>query len=379
MTKESEVSEDMRQAFEATMRMTFLPDYYKELDAHGNYLHEGIKHEWQMWQAAWHVRDAEIAALTDDAIAMANEILRLNAEIAQLKLSREETEMLRQGEELRKEVCGDEGDEFTCGNGQQHRVKHNRCFYCEIAHLNEALESSQSAVHSVNERYLNLQLAGDAEIADELDILKGAIWTILDSHKGSVDVIVANTGVSGLANSVKLVVEALDIDLAERDSEIRQLVDAYDILCDSFNAAAKHCIREKGHQGPCRGYEPKVLGHCDTEHNNIPHVKSPECENWMPMTAETTETATPTDREKALAAAEEIKSWGGFTEERVADIILKHMQPDRELVEALRIALPMLQHSFTPKARCGQANTKCNACKLRNRAESVLSKREREK
>jgi hypothetical protein len=58
-------------------------------------------------------------------------------------------------------------------------------------------------------------------------------------------------------------------------------------------------------------------------------VKSPECENWMPMTAETTETATPTDREKALAAAEEIKSWGGFTEERVADIILKHMREEQ--------------------------------------------------
>jgi hypothetical protein len=57
-----------------------------------------------------------------------------------------------------------------------------------------------------------------------------------------------------------------------------------------------------------------------------------------------------TDREKALAAAREIKSGiqpellqvSRFSVKATADIILKHMQPDRELVEALRADLSFM-------------------------------------
>jgi hypothetical protein len=63
--------------------------------------------------------------------------------------------------------------------------------------------------------------------------------------------------------------------------------------CDGGNPPWWYCIYEKGHQGPCRGYEPSKeaptptatetapLGHCDTEHNNIqpyPHgISCPQC------------------------------------------------------------------------------------------------------
>ena len=40
--------------------------------------------------------------------------------------------------------------------------------------------------------------------------------------------------------------------------------------------------------------------------------------------------------------------------------------------EALIEALSMLQHSFTPKAKCGQKGTRCAACLLVARAAEVL-------
>ena len=96
-----------------------------------------------------------------------------------------------------------------------------------------------------------------------------------------------------------------------------------------------------------------------------------------------------TDREKALAAAREIKSGiqpellqvSRFSVKATADIILKHMQPDRELVEALRKLVEVLETvtvmddnvMYFNGRYCGELQQPLAE------AESVLSKWEREK
>jgi hypothetical protein len=87
-----------------------------------------------------------------------------------------------------------------------------------------------------------------------------------------------------------------------------------------------------------------------------------------------------TDREKALAAARDIVVVQRFFDsshsyqkrvEETVEIILRHMRPDLELLEALRPAMPFLMcsHSYVRP---------CKLCEIREGIESVLSKRERE-
>jgi hypothetical protein len=92
-----------------------------------------------------------------------------------------------------------------------------------------------------------------------------------------------------------------------------------------------------------------------------------------------------TDREKALAAAREIKSGiqpellqvSRFSVKATADIILKHMQPDRALVEALRESQALIESTLAHVSHGGP--TRAEAEKVWNGNKSVLSKWEREK